>query len=282
MVTEPSIKVGLPNSYCVVGDPIAHSLSPKIHSWFAESEGKTFLYHKIRVAKGSLKSAIEEFMGAGGKGMNVTVPLKEEAYSISDVRSDRAVAAEAANFLSFGDNGEITADNTDGYGLITDISRNLNMALSGKVIFLLGAGGAARGVLDGIAAQSPSLLQLSNRTLSKVEKLSNLIPKSCPREIVPWGQMSTTQPDIIINATSLSLTGDLPKINSSVFALTELVYDMVYSSKPTSFMELASRQGAKNVSDGLGMLVEQAAESYRLWNGTLPCTENITDRLRSY
>lgn len=282
MVTEPSIKVGLPNSYCVVGDPIAHSLSPKIHSWFAESEGKTFLYQKIRVAKGSLKSAIEEFMGAGGKGMNVTVPLKEEAYSISDVRSDRAVAAEAANFLSFGDNGEITADNTDGYGLITDISRNLNMALSGKVIFLLGAGGAARGVLDGIAAQSPSLLQLSNRTLSKVEKLSNLIPKSCPREIVPWGQMSTTQPDIIINATSLSLTGDLPKINSSVFALTELVYDMVYSSKPTSFMELASRQGAKNVSDGLGMLVEQAAESYRLWNGTLPCTENIIDRLRSY
>jgi len=282
MVTEPSIKVGLPNSYCVVGDPIAHSLSPKIHSWFAESEGKTYLYQKIRVAKGSLKSAIEEFIGAGGKGMNVTVPLKEEAYSISDVRSDRAVAAEAANFLSFGDNGEITADNTDGYGLITDISRNLNMALSGKVIFLLGAGGAARGVLDGITAQSPSLLQLSNRTLSKVEKLSNLIPKSCPREIVPWGQMSTTQPDIIINATSLSLTGDLPKINSSVFALTELVYDMVYSSKPTSFMELASRQGAKNVSDGLGMLVEQAAESYRLWNGTLPCTKNITDRLRSY
>lgn len=281
MVTEPSVKVGLPNAYCVVGDPIAHSLSPKIHAWFAESEGQAFLYHKIRVAKGSLKSAIDEFMRAGGKGMNVTVPLKEEAYSISDVRSERAIAAGAANFLSFGDNGKITADNTDGYGLITDISRNLHLALSGKVICLLGAGGAARGVLAGIAAQSPSLLQLSNRTLSKVEDLSNLLPKSCPREIVPWGQMSTTQPDIIINATSLSLTGDLPKMNNSVFALTELVYDMVYSSNPTSFMKLASRQGAKNVSDGLGMLVEQAAESYRLWNGTLPRTDNITDRLRS-
>ena len=116
---------------------------------------------------------------------------------------------------------------------------------------------------------------------SRVEELSNLLPKSCPQEIVPWGQLPVTQPDIIINATSLSLTGDLPKINSSVFALTELVYDMVYSANPTSFMELASRQGAKNVSDGLGMLVEQAAESYRLWNGTLPRTDIISDRLRS-
>jgi shikimate dehydrogenase len=220
-------------------------------------------------------------MHAGGKGMNVTVPLKEEAYSISDVRSERAIAAGAANFLSFGENGEITADNTDGYGLITDISRNLNLALRGKVVFLLGAGGAARGVLGSIAGQAPSLLQLSNRTPSRVEKLSNLLPKSCPQEIVPWGQLPVTQPDIIINATSLSLTGDLPKINSSVFALTELVYDMVYSTNPTSFMELASRQGAKNVSDGLGMLVEQAAESYRLWNGVLPRTDIISDRLRS-
>jgi shikimate dehydrogenase len=281
MFTEPSVKVSLPNAYCVVGDPVAHSLSPKIHAWFAESEGQTVSYHKTRVTKGNLKSATEEFMRAGGKGMNVTVPLKEEAYTISDIRSERAIAAGAANFLSFGKNGEITADNTDGYGLIGDITRNLNLPLSGKVVFLLGAGGAARGVLDSIAAQEPALLQLSNRTSSKVDKLSNLLPKSCRREIVPWGQRSTTQPDIIINATSLSLTGDLPKMNSSVFALTELVYDMVYSSNSTSFMKFASREGAKNVSDGLGMLVEQAAESYRLWNGTLPRTDIIINRLRS-
>jgi shikimate dehydrogenase len=140
MVKEPSIKVELPNVFCVVGDPIAHSLSPKIHAWFAESEGHIVSYHKIRVAKGSLKPAVEEFMHAGGKGMNVTVPLKEEAYSISDVRSERAIAAGAANFLSFGENGEITADNTDGYGLITDISRNLNLALRGKVVFFTWGG----------------------------------------------------------------------------------------------------------------------------------------------
>jgi shikimate dehydrogenase len=281
MSKEPSIKVDLPKVFCVVGDPIAHSLSPKIHSWFAENEGHIVSYHKIRVTKGNLKSAIEKFMRLGGKGMNVTVPLKEEAYSISDVRSERAIAAGAANFLSFGEDGEITADNTDGYGLITDISSNLNLSLSGKVVFLLGAGGAARGVVGSIAEQEPTLLQLSNRTPSKVDKLSSLLPRSCSQEIVPWGHKPVTQPDIIINATSLSLMGDLPEIKSSVFASTELVYDMVYRPNPTAFMELASRQGAKNVSDGMGMLVEQAAESYRLWNGTLPRTDNVTNRLRS-
>jgi shikimate dehydrogenase len=213
--------------------------------------------------------------------MNVTVPLKEEAYSIAHRHSERARFAGAANVLSFKDDGEIVADNTDGYGLVTDLMRNQHLVLKGKVVFLLGAGGAARGVLGNLASQDPSLIQFSNRTISKVDKLCNLLPKTCPREVVAWGRKPIVKPDIVINATSLSLIGDVPAIHSSVLVSSELVYDMMYSATPTAFMKLALGYGAKKVSDGLGMLVEQAAESYRIWNGSLPRTDIIISRLRA-
>ncbi len=267
--------------FCVVGDPIDHSLSPTIHQMFAEDKGGTLFYDKVKVRSGDLKAAVEEFIRLGGVGMNVTVPLKEEAYAMAHSRTQRASKAGAANVLSFKKDGEILADNTDGYGLVTDLVCNKRLVLKEKVILLLGAGGAARGVLGSLTEQCPSLLQLSNRTMSKVDVLCSLLPDTCAREVVSWGDEPVVQPDIVINATSLSLTGDIPLIQRSVIGAAIVAYDMMYSPIPTSFMKFASSQGTKLVSDGLGMLVEQAAESYKIWHGVLPKTDLVISRLRS-
>ena len=254
--------------YAVMGNPIAHSLSPVIHQQFAEQTSISLRYSKIEVPVALFEQYVIDFFNQPeGKGLNITLPFKERAFAMAQVKSPRCLQAGAANTLWMAD-GQLHADNTDGVGLIRDLSRYID--LTGKTIVLLGSGGAARGVIGALLNAHPARLIISNRTLDKAHALKTCFPAihTCGFEAL------TEHYDVIINATSASLADDMPRLPAQCIAPGALAYEMMYGKITTPFMTFAVSAGAR-VEDGLGMLVEQAAESFFLWRGVRPETGGI-------
>jgi len=286
--------------YAVIGNPIAHSKSPSIHAEFARQTAQDLVYDKILAARrldGSWKigaetpppeispddgfdAKVEEFRAKGGKGLNVTVPFKMDAFRLATRLSTRAQLAQAVNTLKFDVNGEIYGDNTDGDGLVRDITHNLGCPLGGKTILLMGAGGAARGVLLPLLEQQPASLFIVNRTADKARELQNQFSTYGNVEAGGYPDLDQRRFDVVINATSSSLTDELPPLPEAIFAPGALAYDMMYG-RETPFMAFAREHGASIVADGLGMLVEQAAESFFLWCGVRPETAPVIRQLRA-
>ena len=270
--------------YAVVGNPIAHSRSPEIHAAFARQTGEDIEYSRLLAPIDGFRATLEAFRAAGGKGVNVTVPFKLEAFDLADEVSQRARDAEAVNFLEFED-GRIRADNTDGVGLVRDIVHNLGFRLAAKRVLLMGAGGAAQGVLTPVLEREPSILTIANRTVEKALRLAETyrrkaVAASSVLSGLGFDELAGHHFDLVINATSTSLQGALPPLPAEVFAAGALAYDMMYGTGPTPFLAFAAAHGAKT-SDGLGMLIEQAAESFLLWRGVRPDTAPVIALLRT-
>lgn len=266
------------DAYVVIGNPIAHSKSPEIHAHFASSTRQHMQYDRLLVPVDGFVDATRAFIARGGKGANVTAPFKLDAYAFATALTPRAKVAGAVNTLKF-DGDTILGDNTDGAGLVGDITRVAGVALAGRRILLIGAGGAARGALLPILEQGPGEVVLVNRTADKAQALADQV-----REYgnVKAGSFDVAQGqfDIVINATSAGLHGGTPPVSAEVFGAGTLAYDMVYAKAPTQFMAFAAQKGA-TVRDGLGMLIEQAAEAFYLWRGVRPDTSAIRDIIRA-
>jgi len=261
--------------YAVFGHPIAHSKSPQIHAAFARQAGQDMTYEAILAPKDGFADSVAAFIAAGGRGANVTVPFKEDAFRLAGRLSPRAERAGAVNTLRFDADG-ILGDNTDGTGLVADLTRNLGCVLAGKRVLLLGAGGAARGVIEPLLGQQPAAVVIANRTVSRAQDLAALFGHG----VSACGFDAADAPfDLIINATAASLAGELPPLSPRVFGATTLAYDMMYG-RDTPFLDFARRHGAAT-ADGLGMLVEQAAEAFYLWRGVRPDTAPVIAALRT-
>jgi shikimate dehydrogenase len=263
------------DKYAVIGNPVAHSKSPLIHAQFARQTGQDISYTAMLAPLEGMRDAVLGFRGEGGCGMNVTLPFKREAWALCGRRVGDAERALAVNTLDFR-NGEIVGHNTDGVGLLRDIKDNLGCALRGARVLLMGAGGASYGVLEPLLREIPDELVIANRTLSKAEALTAHfadVAFSAPRGIKARRYDALDGAfDIVINATSAGLANELPPLPDGLFAAAALAYDMVYGDTP--FIEFARARGARAVN-GIGMLVEQAAESFHIWRGVRPATAPI-------
>lgn len=263
--------------YAVFGNPIKHSKSPRIHAAFAEQTEQSLEYDAIEAPADDFAAAWRAFVAEGGRGANVTVPFKLDAFALAEVLTPRAQLAGAVNTLALGVDGKIHGDTTDGVGLVRDLEAHA-APLAGARVLLLGAGGASRGVIEPLLASGVSSLTIANRTAAKAEALAALFADKgsvtgCGFEAVEGAF------DLVINATSASLAGDLPPLPKALFATDGLAYDMMYAAEPTVFLRWASAQGARTV-DGLGMLIEQAAESFWIWRQVRPDTAPLRELLR--
>ena len=260
--------------YAVFGNPIHHSLSPQIHTQFARETGQDLHYEAILAPLDGFNACVAQFHESGGQGANITVPFKEQAFALCTQYSARAQLAGAVNTFRF-ENGGIVGDNTDGAGLIADLTRNLDFALRDKHILLLGAGGAARGVIGPLLECAPVRLLIANRTASRARDLAAKFQLSAPQAIIGCGLDEIEGSfNLIINATSASLAGELPNLPDRIFQSDVLAYDMMYGPSSTPFLQLAQQHGAR-IADGLGMLVEQAAEAFYVWRGVRPETQPV-------
>ena len=264
------------DKYAVIGNPIAHSKSPLIHAAFAKQTNQDISYEAVLAPLEGFKDKIFELMDKGFKGANVTVPFKFEAFALCDNLTERARAAGAVNTLTFSAK-QIHGDNTDGLGLVNDINNNLKHALKGAQILLLGAGGAAQGVLLPILNVNPASITIANRTLDKAQKMLNKSTSTVTAST--FEDLKNQQFDIVINATSTGLYDTTLPIPDSIFAKNCLAYEMMYG-RETPFMAQARANGAQ-VADGIGMLVEQAAEAFYLWRGVRPVTASVIAMLQS-
>jgi shikimate dehydrogenase len=263
--------------YAVFGNPIAHSKSPLIHAAFARQTGQDMDYAALLAPLDGFSQAVDAFRAGGGAGANVTVPFKAQAYALAQRRTPRAEAAGAVNTLKFQADG-ILGDNTDGVGLVRDLSRNLGWTLRGRRILLMGAGGAARGVVLPLLEEGPAELFIVNRTAAKAEDLVRCLPGFAVLAGGGYERLEGRRFDGVINATAASLAGDLPPLPEDIFVAGAWAYDMMYGQE-TPFMAFARARGAQ-VADGLGMLVEQAAEAFLLWRGVRPETATVIRMLR--
>ena len=261
----------MPDRYAVIGNPVAHSKSPAIHAAFARATGQDVAYAAILAPLDEFRATIKTFRDAGGRGTNVTLPFKLEAFSLATETTERARAAQAANTLRFDDH-RILADNTDGAGLIRDIEENLGVGIAGKRVLIMGAGGATRGVLAPLLARAPAAVVIANRTTGKAVEIARRFARFGRVEGGGFGELAGHRFDIVVNATSASLADETPPLPSGVFAPDALAYDMMYGVGPTAFLRYAQEAGVARLADGLGMLVEQAAESFFLWRGVRPET----------
>lgn len=251
--------------YMVVGNPIAQSRSPRIHSLFAEQSGEDIFYDSMLVEPEEFDQVAGEFFSSGGKGMNITAPFKQDAYRFAQRLSTGARTAGAVNTLSRESTGEIVGHNTDGVGLVADLVRQ-QQPVNDQKILVLGAGGAVRGVLEPLLNMAPAKLVIANRTYDKAEQLAKGYAGYGSIEACPIDQLTAECFDLVINGTSASLAGQTIELPREILGNACFCYDMVYSSEPTAFMNWAAEAGART-SDGLGMLVGQAAESFRIWRG---------------
>ena len=270
-----------PDRYAVIGNPIGHSQSPRIHTLFAQQTQQHLTYAVLLAEIDGFTQAVDQFRAEGGCGLNVTVPFKQDAWQYADVRSERAERAGAVNTLVLNaDDGQIFGDNTDGVGLVRDLCINHDQTLVGKRLLLLGAGGAARGVIQPLLAQQPAQLAIANRTLSKAQDLAQAFTDL--GEVVAYGYDSLNGQsfDIIINATAAGLSDAVPPLPDQILAVQGCCYDMVYSDQPTAFVRWGQAHDAALALDGFGMLVEQAAESFALWRGVRPETKGVIQQLR--
>ena len=268
--------------YAVIGNPIAHSKSPQIHAAFARQTGQELSYEALLAPVDGFAQTVADFRAHGGRGLNVTVPFKLEAFALAERHTARAQAAGAVNTLAFGADG-ILGDNTDGAGLVRDLSANLDFALAGRRILLLGAGGATRGVLLPLLDSRPARLTIANRTVAKAEALAALFAAragDCVLDACGFDALAGRRFDLVINATAASLADELPPLPPGLYAEGALAYDMMYGRDPTRFMRAALADGAARAADGLGMLVEQAAESFTLWRGVRPDSSPVLAALR--
>ena len=266
--------------YAVIGNPVEHSKSPQIHALFAQQTGQGLEYGRILAPLGAFAQEVRQFREQGGKGLNVTLPFKQEAFALCDELSERARQAEAVNTLMLHADGKTSGDNTDGAGLIADLTRNLGLVLAGRRILLLGAGGAVRGVLGPLIAEQPSHIVIANRTLDKAVLLAEHFAQWAEVCGCGYADLGTEPFDLIVNGTSASLKDELPPLPDGLLNPVSAVYDMLYSAEPTPFMRWGLAQGATLVSDGFGMLVEQAAESFLIWRGVRPNTVPVLAKLR--
>jgi shikimate dehydrogenase len=267
--------------YAVMGQPVAHSKSPQIHQAFAGQCGIALEYRAIEVEPGDFAAAVQAFRDQGGVGLNVTVPFKLEAYALADRRSARAQQAGAVNTLKFETDGTIYGDNTDGVGLVRDLLINCATPLAGRHILILGAGGAVRGIVGPILEEGVTQLLLANRTVNKAKELVAMFADHAGMGACGLGALAGTRFDVVINGTAASLQGEALRLPPDIFAQDALAYDLMYGETPTPFMQWARAHGAARVSDGLGMLVEQAAESFFIWHGRRPQTGAVLASLRA-
>ncbi|MCX2887737.1 MULTISPECIES: shikimate dehydrogenase [Pseudomonas] len=263
--------------YAVIGRPINHTKSPLIHGLFAQASGQTLAYGAIEGELEGFESQVLQFRSDGGLGMNITAPFKLRAFELADRRSERAQLARAANALKFED-GHIFAENFDGIGLLRDIEENLGEPLRNRRVLMLGAGGAVRGALLPFLQAGPSELVIANRDMAKAVALRNELGHPLLR-ISRYEELEGQAFDIVVNATSASLTGELPPLPADVLGATRLAYELAYGKGLTPFLRLAQAQGVTRLADGVGMLVEQAAEAFAWWRGVRPETRAVIDRL---
>lgn len=268
------------DNYCVIGNPVSHSKSPLIHRAFAEQTSQEILYQAIPVAAGGLESFLQWFQEQGGKGLNVTLPFKGDAWQAVDVATPRADKAESVNTIWFTADGSRHGDTTDGCGLVRDLDNN-NFELKGRNILILGAGGAVRGVLQDLFETGPASISIVNRTHSRAEKLARQFSEFPNLTVLPMQELGTSQYDFVINGTSAGLKGQQLSIPGNILAPAACCYDMVYGDTDTPFIQWAKQHGASIAVDGLGMLVEQAAESFVIWRGVRPDTKPVIEMLRN-
>jgi shikimate dehydrogenase len=266
--------------YAVVGNPVAHSRSPQIHEAFARATRQAMTYERLLAPLDGFAATVERFAAEGGKGLNVTVPFKLQALALAHSASDRATAAGAANTLKRDDHGWY-ADNTDGAGIVRDLAVNLDVTLAGRDVLVLGAGGAARGIVLPLFDENVRSLVVSNRTAEKARALAATFASRGPIEAVDPGALGSRKFDVVINATSAGLKGDVAwPWPGGLFRPGAFAYDMIYGDGSTTFGRWARAQGVARTADGIGMLVEQAAESFCLWRGVRPDTRSIFRLLR--
>lgn len=281
-----------PDKYAVFGNPIEHSKSPLIHSLFAKQTQQNIEYTRTLVEPGGFASAADQFFSNGGKGLNITVPFKLDAFDYADELTERAQSAGAVNTLVLQKNGIKLGDNTDGVGLVSDITDNLGWPIKNKRVLIIGAGGAVRGVLLPLLQQQPSQTVIVNRTVEKATELVRLFSQRGASSFSDsargagvigacgYSELKGERFDLVINATSSGLHGELPPLPATLFNKQANAYDMVYGQQPTVFMRWALDNGAAMVSDGLGMLVGQAAESFFLWRAVRPEIQPVLKELR--
>jgi shikimate dehydrogenase len=268
------------DQYAVIGNPIEHSKSPEIHTAFARQTGVAMTYERILGSLEDFESDVRRFLAEGGQGLNVTVPFKEQAWRLADELSPRAQTAGAVNTLIRLDDNRLRGDNTDGVGLVRDLSLNQGFRFTGKRILMLGAGGAVRGVMRPLLEQQPKRVIIANRTAAKAYSLA--------QGLAPYGQVAGCgfdelegmQFDLIVNGTAAGLGGEVPAVPAEIISPSCWTYDMLYSDQATAFQRWSREQGAARALDGLGMLVEQAAESFFLWRDLLPDTAPVIAMLR--
>ena len=267
--------------YAVIGNPVSHSLSPQIHARFATQTNQAIQYQAIEIAEDNFEQGLFDLQQQNFKGLNVTVPFKRKAWEISDELSPRARDAGAVNTLIFQENSSIVGDNTDGVGLTRDLANNLRILMKQRKILILGAGGAVRGVLGPILAQGPRHLTIANRSLDKAEALAADFSILGKVEVSTYQDLGRESFDLIINGTSAGLSDEVPPIPDEVLGSNSVCYDMMYNlDKATAFVDWALSRGAVDAHDGLGMLVEQAAESFYIWRGIRVDTTEVLESLR--
>ena len=268
------------DQYAVFGNPIGHSKSPIIHTAFARQTGQDMTYRSILAPLDGFDDAVDAFIASGGRGANVTVPFKQEAFQLVTRLTPRAELAGAANTLIF-EGDEIIGDNTDGVGLLRDITINLGYPVAGKRVLLLGAGGASRGVVGPLLDAGITSLTIANRTVPRAKVVAERFAPLGPVTGCGYDELAGQSFDIVINATSASLSGSMPALPVGIFAPGSLAYKMMYGMGDTPFRIFAREQGAAIISEGLGMLVEQAAESFFVWRGVRPEVRPVMELLQN-
>jgi shikimate dehydrogenase len=264
-----------PDKYAVVGHPIAHSKSPEIHRLFAQQTKQPITYEKLEAPLDGFEEFALGLREAGYRGLNVTIPFKLDAAKLADRLTARARLAGAVNTLKF-ERDAITGDNTDGIGFVRDITHRLKFRIEDSAILVLGAGGGVRGLIGSLLEEKPKWIAVANRTHDRAQELADEFGVLA----LSFDEVPAEHFDLVINGTATSLSHTTPPIDAETFDDCTLAYDLLYAATPTPFMQLASRGGARKVSDGLGMLIEQAAESYHLWRGVRPDTAPVFKELR--
>jgi len=273
------------DAYAVMGNPISHSRSPQIHAAFAQQTGQRIVYTATQVDPGGFEQAVGNFFANGGKGLNITVPFKREAWALADELGPEAKQAGAVNTLLMNAEGLLVGRNTDGIGLVRDILHNHGGSIAGEKILLVGAGGAARGVIQPLLAEAPVQLLIVNRTANRAHELAadfNILDNN--KTLITgsgFDDLAAQHFDLIINATAASLQGEIPPLPDETCTASTWCYDMMYSAEPTPFMRWAEQHNAEKSVDGLGMLVEQAAESFFHWRGVRPDTAPVIQTIRA-
>ena len=269
------------DNYAVIGNPVSHSLSPQIHALFAAQSNQAVKYQAIELNEEDFEQDLFELQQQQFKGVNITVPFKRKAWELSDTLSPRAKDAGAVNTLIFQEDGNIAGDNTDGVGLTRDLTRNLRILMRQRKILILGAGGAVRGVIGPILAHGPRNLTIANRSLDKAETLAEDFSSLGKIDVSAYEDLGREKFDLIINGTAAGLNDDVPPIPDEVLGTNSVCYDMMYKlDQATAFVDWALSRGAVDAHDGLGMLVEQAAESFYIWRGVRVETNEVLESLR--